>query len=215
VPNPEFIIFVGIAALVIYGVYRLQARTPRELQIPLEEERFPRHAIKEALERMGCTITHDSSHRVCGTLPMDGMSWGQEVSVTLHGHMLLVRSAFLMSQIIGGAVNQKNVERFAEEWKKGSEFIRADPVQKARQETFIKENAVHSARIGAFMAIAAGLLLAAASWVPSADGHGSARYRLIALAAPLFLVGCASIWHGMKRSREKPKKKLVRRHESR
>jgi uncharacterized membrane protein len=141
---------------------------------------------------------------------MDGMSWGQEVSVTLHDHMLLVRSAFLMSQIIGGAENQKNVERFAEEWKKRGEIIRADPVQNARQETFIKENAANSARIGAFMAIAGALVLAVAIWGPSANGHGSARYRLIALATPLFLVGCASIWRGMKRSRENPKKKLVR-----
>jgi hypothetical protein len=148
---------------------------------------------------------------VCGTLPMSGMSWGQEVTVTPHHHMLVVRSTFLISQIIGGSVNQQNVERFAEEWKNRSKFIRTDPAQKARRETFVKENAARSTQIGAFMAIAAGFVLALAIWVPSPNGGVSARFRLIALAAPVFLVGCASIWHGMKRVRKKPNKKLVRR----
>jgi hypothetical protein len=214
VPNPQFLIFVGIAALVFYGVYWLQRRTSRELQIPLEEPGLSRHVVRKALERMGCTITHDSSHMVCGTLPMSGMTWGQEVSVTLHHHMLLVRSTFLISEIIGGSVNQQNVERFAEEWKNRTKFIRTDPAQKARQETFVKENAGSSARTGAFIAIATGLVLAAAIWLPSPNG-GSARFRLIALVVPVFMMGCASVWYGMKRVRKNPNKKLVRRNESR
>ena len=203
--NLPFVVFIGLSALLVYAVYYLEARTPRELRIPFEKQGFPRQVARETLEKIGCTITHDSSHRVCGTLPMRSMSWGQEISVTFHNQTLVVRSAFLMSQVFGGSINQENVERFALEWKNRSASCHADPGRAARHETFTRENAKQSSRIGALMAIAAGLIVAIAIWPSSSSGSSSGKYRLIALGLPVFLMGCASLCHGLRRLRERPK----------
>jgi hypothetical protein len=101
-----------------FGLYKLSARTKREIRIPVTFDAFPRTEVRDTLERLGCRICLDEPDGIVGKIPGDSLYWGQEITATLDGAELLVRSSFRRQQAFGGRKNQENVDRFRTEWQK-------------------------------------------------------------------------------------------------
>jgi hypothetical protein len=195
-----FVLILALVVGLVYGLNRLQARTERQILIPFDGDTFPRDTVRQALERVGCTIVQNSADEVCGSLPLDGLNWGQKITVRMKDRQLLVRSSFTGSQVFGGSKNQKNIDLFLKEWNQRANYACASPVELASLEVFARKNARKSLLIGSLMALVGGGLLALVVFVPAREGSSpGSKYRLIGLAAPVLLIGLVSVWAGARR----------------
>jgi len=195
-----YVLIVALVAILGYGLSRLQARTDRQTSIPFDSDTFPRDAVRQALERMGCTVAQDSDGEVCGSLPLSGMNWGQQITVKMKERELLVRSSFTGSQIFGGQKNQENIDSFLREWIQREKYAAVTPSESASQEAFARKNARKSLMIGSLMAIAGGGFLTLVTFIPAHEGASPGnKFHLIGLGAPALFMGIASIWAGARR----------------
>jgi hypothetical protein len=95
------IILIGAAVVGILANW-LAAKTAREITIPVEGMEFPHDEVKGALERTGCVVMVNEPHKLMGTLPGRGGSWGQEVTVKFKD-----RCAFLLLATSGVRVGEE------------------------------------------------------------------------------------------------------------
>jgi hypothetical protein len=110
--------------------------TARGITLPFTGSDSPRAQVVATLERMGCLVSGGEGDVITGLTAGDGLSWGQEVTVTIEPGRLRVRSSFSSPQVFGAKKNQKAVDRFKLEWER-----RGEPWDREWAEAVARDNA--------------------------------------------------------------------------
>jgi hypothetical protein len=198
------VVVVLVAAVLFFGLNRLSARTARELTIPFAGGELPGGEVTTALERMGCVVSDQAGDEITAFTPGDALSFGQIMTVKMEHGQLRVRSSFSDSQAWRGNKNQENVERFAKEWARRTEFRAAaiDPAVRAAAEASAVKNARKTLWGGAF-AVAVGVGFLLLLLVPARGAAGqSANVRILAFALIPLGYGLPRVWAAWSRLRK-------------